>query len=340
MPDTTETTARERATAVVRLGLTFDRRTVMVLISLNVVLAAALAYVVLQNAQLQADHFPKFDLLSANIAWMDVDDFLEKQKTMAASYTGLKQELLSYRDSQGLDGRYSIYFEDLTTGAWVGIDEKEKFIPASLLKMPTLVAIMKKVEVGGISLDTTVVLTSDMIDYESGTLAYNGAGYAITVRELLKYMIRESDNTALWALNSLITTQEYVDARAAIGLPMPKSTDEASVSPKEYANILRALYFSTYLRRTFSQLTLSMLAETNYDGQLQSGVPEGVKVAHKVGYYEDGGNYHDCGIVYAPGKPYILCVMSKDSTLTEANAAIKGISSIVYKHVTSGQATS
>jgi beta-lactamase class A len=154
------------------------------------------------------------------------------------------------------------------------------------------------------------------------------------VRELLKYMIRESDNTALWALDSLLTVQEYADARAAVGLPLPENVDDTTVSPKEYSNILRALYLSTYLRRTFSQLALSMLAETEYDKQLQGGVPPGVKVAHKVGYYQSGGSFHDCGIVYVPDKPYILCVMSRDSTLAEANAAISGISSIAYEYVT------
>jgi beta-lactamase class A len=340
MPETAEGGAHGDAAATTKPGFSLGRRTAIVLISMNIMLAASLAYVVLQNAQLQAAHTPKFDLLSANVAWMDVDSFLQKQKTMTVSYAPMKQSLADYVDGHGLRGRYSIYFEDLTTGAWVGIDEKDKFMPASLLKMPTLIAILKKVELGGMSLDDNVTLTKGMLDFESGTLAYKDAGYSTSVRELLNYMIRESDNTALWALNSRLTIREYTEVWNAVGLPVPSSVANATVSPKEYANILRALYLSTYLRRTFSQLALSMLAETEYDAQLQGGVPAGVNVAHKVGYYQEGGYYHDCGIVYVPEKPYILCVMSKDSTLLEANTAISGVSSIVYGYVTSGQATS
>jgi len=314
------------------LNLTVSRKAMMLLIATNIVTAAALVYMVLQNGQLAQNGGTKFGLLSANVAWLDLEDFLEKQKTMTVSYTDMKQSVLGYYDDHNLHGRYSVYFEDLTTGAWMGIDERTGFVPASLLKMPTMIAIMKNVETGDLTLDTVIVLTEDMIDHEFGTLGNNGPGYAITVRELLKYLIRESDNTALWALDSLLTQQEYADARAAIGMSVPKSLDEAMVSPKAYSNILRALYFSTYLRRTFSQLTLSMMAETDYNSMLPSGVPSSVKVAHKIGFYPDGGSYHDCGIVYAPDKPYILCVMSRDSTMAEANSAIAGISSIVYNH--------
>ncbi|MCX6820652.1 MAG: serine hydrolase, partial [Candidatus Aenigmarchaeota archaeon] len=104
------------------------------------------------------------------------------------------------------------------------------------------------------------------------------------------------------------------------------------------SNILRALYLSTYLHRSFSQLALSMMSETDYTNQLQAGIPADIKVAHKIGFYATGGYYHDCGIVYVPDKPYIVCVMSRDSTPQEANVAISGISGIVYRYVTTGSA--
>ncbi|MCX6820653.1 MAG: class A beta-lactamase-related serine hydrolase [Candidatus Aenigmarchaeota archaeon] len=313
-------------------------RTVALLVATNIVLAAALVYVLMQNAQIQAAHKSNFDLLSANIAWMDLDDFLQKQKTMTVSYLDLKQSMLGYMDSQKLSGRYSVYFEDLTTGAWTGIDERETFIPASLLKMPTVIATLKKVELGSLSLDTAIVLTDDMIDYNFGNLSDKGPGYAITVKDLLKFAVRDSDNTALWALDSLLTPDEYIAARAAVGMPYVSQADDLKVSPKSYSNILRSLYMSTYLRRTFSQLALSMMAETDYNNEMPAGVPVGTTVAHKVGYNMYGGYYHDCGIVYAPDKPYILCVMSRNSTLEEADIAIRKISFMTYNYVMTGHA--
>ena len=325
---------------LINLSLPVSRRTTMLLMAVSIVLAVALAYVILQNAQLaQKGSTMNFDLLSSKIAMLDVNDFVKEQKLMIVSYAPMKQSLIDYRVAHGLQDRYSVYFEDLTTGAWVGLDEKNTFIPASLLKMPSVIAILKKIEVGDISMDTTVTLTNDMINYEFGDLAQNGPGYVITVRDLLTYVTKESDNTALFALNSLLTQQEYWDARAAVGLPFVSEANDATVSPKQYANILRALYLSTYLRRSFSQLALSMMSETYYTEELQAGIPASVKIAHKIGYYQTGGYYHDCGIIYVPDKPYILCVMSRDGTPDEANAAIGGISAIVYKYVTTGKAS-
>jgi len=40
----------------------------------------------------------------------------------------------------------SVYFRSLNLGPWMGINEKEKFSPASLLKVPIMIAALKKAE--------------------------------------------------------------------------------------------------------------------------------------------------------------------------------------------------
>lgn len=321
--------------------LVLGRKAIILLAVTYLILISTLAYVILQNSRFASEAGASdYSLISADIAWMDAETFLQKQRTMTVSYVDLKQGLVDYEGNHSLAGRYSVFFQDLTTGAWVGLDERKTFMPASLLKMPTVIAILKKVGQGSISLDTVVTLTPDMIDTDFGTLGYKGAGYEITVHDLLKYVITESDNTALWALNSLLTSDDYVAARAAIGMPYVSQEEDLAVSPKSYSNILRALYMSTYLERPLSQLALSMMAETEYNNQLPAGVPPGIKVAHKVGYFSDGGYVHDCGIVYVPEKPYILCVMSVNTTMEEADDAISHISAMTYEFVTAGHATS
>jgi hypothetical protein len=62
-----------------------------------------------------------------------------------------------------------------------------------------------------------------------------------------------------------------------------------------------------------------------------------VKVAHKYGergIYEDtqltGIELHDCGIVYAPGSPYYLCVMTRGKDTSKLAKVIASISAAVY----------
>jgi hypothetical protein len=41
---------------------------------------------------------------------------------------------------------FSVYFRDLNNGPWVGVNEKEFFSPASLMKTPILIGFLKNVE--------------------------------------------------------------------------------------------------------------------------------------------------------------------------------------------------
>jgi beta-lactamase class A len=151
---------------------------------------------------------------------------------------------------------------------------------------------------------------------------------------MLIYLIEESDNTAFYTLIDLVSEEEFETARVAMGLPNLK--DPSAISPRDYANMLRSLYLSTYLRRTFSEVALSLMINTDFDSGLPSGVPKSVKVAHKVGFSVSKGYFHDCGIIYDVHSdnihPYILCVMSKNSTQQEANKVISNVSKTVYDY--------
>lgn len=312
-----------------KVHLNCKEKAFCVLLLLSLAANAYFAYESLDIGKPQQD----FGLLSPKIAWLDVDTFLQERESWTVSYQPLKPQINKTLDNVGNNGHYGVYFEDLTTGAWVGINEKEQFLPLSLLKVPTMIAVLKKAEKGDIKLDNALTLQEEDLNSVSGSLASKGAGYNITIRDLLRTMIKESDNTALLTLNRRVITQGGLEeAKTAIGIRSDNESDEA-ISPKGYSNILRSLYLSTYLRRPFSQIALSIMSETDYNTQLPAGLPADVKVAHKVGFDSNSRLYHDCGIVYAPKKPYILCVMSRGTDYWEANKVISEISLKVYDYV-------
>ncbi len=268
------------------------------------------------------------------MARLEVDEFLEKQRTFTVSYASLRQSVGQMLQTE--EGTYGVYFEDLTTGAWFGINEKEKFWPASLLKVPTMIAILKEVEEGRLDLNQSGTLQASDHDSMAGTLAAKGAGYKMTIIDLLHILIKESDNTANRALLRQVSQQNYARAWIALGLHVGNGSEESLfLSPKEYIAILRSLYMSSYLRRPFSQVALSLMINTEYESMIPAGVPSGVKVAHKVGMWTDYGSFHDCGIIYEPDKPYMLCVMSKGVTEREADNTTAMISRKVYEYVKS-----
>ena len=74
---------------------------------------------------------------------------------------------------------------------------------------------------------------------------------------------------------------------------------------------------------------------------LQAGIPASVEVAQKFGerqvFLHDGTlsyrELHDCGIVYAPDNPYILCVMTRGHDFASLSSTIRDISKVVYDYV-------
>jgi len=311
---------------------------VIILIGIIVILIGYSVYMTLELKKLQSDISieDKFPLVSPEISKLSVHDFLEKQKTLTISYKGLKPQLVSLLNHS--KGYYGLYFEDLDSGSWIGINERDnKFIPASLLKLPTMIAVLKRIELGEVNLSDKIKIRKQDIDTQSGQLGYNGENYEISVDELLNYMIKKSDNTAVNTLNSqVLTPEQIVGAGLAMGLPLPNDSVQY-MSPKTYSNMLRSLYLSSYLRRTFSQKGLLLMTETDFNSEIPAKLPKDIQVAHKVGFNDNGGYYHDCGIVYYPKKPYILCVMSANSTQAEANDIISNASRIIYDYVDNGK---
>ena len=272
-----------------------------------------------------------FDLLSSDIANLNVKDFLELRNDYIISYQPLRDELLSA--TTDYKGNYGIYFEDLQTGSWVGINERELFIPSSLLKLPIAITIMKLVEDGRISLDKELVLTKEELDSRSGLLYLEGEGYSLTVMKLMELMLKKSDNTAAFVLLRQIPEEDLFDAQESVGILIDRESTEEFLSPKRMANLFRSLYLSNYLRRSSSQYILSILGDTDFNDGIPSGLPEEVKVAHKTGFWLEQQHFHDCGIVYYPNNPYLLCIMTKNNTKAESDLFMGKISNLVYEEI-------
>lgn len=98
--------------------------------------------------------------------------------------------------------RISFFYKDLSTASWVGIGENEKYIPASLLKIPIAIAYYKLAEVDPALLEQKITPTgpdqNDQRNIKSDTTITIGQSY--TVNQLISVMLTDSDNNALQAL--------------------------------------------------------------------------------------------------------------------------------------------
>lgn len=276
-----------------------------------------------------------YNLLNPNVANQELEEFLTFQKKAIITYSPLKTKLQDILKTK--KGKFGVYFEDLTTGSWIGINEKEEYTPASLLKIPTMAAILKMVEEEELKMNTQVKILESDINTKSGTLTEKNIGEEKTIKELLEILIIESDNTANHALFRQIPSERYIEARLSMGMPL-KSTitnidGSSKITPKQYSNIFRSLYISSYLKKPFSQWTLSVLASTEFNEWIVDGVPKGTIVSHKIGLWPTEGSFHDCGIIYTEKTDYMLCIMSKNTTYEESTQTMKELSKEIYNYV-------
>jgi len=235
----------------------------------------------------------------------------------------------------------SIYFRDMKTGVWAGINEDTEYNPASLLKVPIMIAWYKKAE------DTPGLLATRLVYQkpvdpaaEAGTILKPGASYSI--KELISYMIKQSDNGAkdLLLVNLDDATINSVFSDLGIKEWGIGASDSVHISPAIYSRFLRILYNASYLNRDDSEEALELLSSTSFDSGIVAGVPDGTAVAHKFGEYEDPevtiAELHDCGIVYHPTHPYLLCVMTRGTAsvdVKDLEKVLKVTSQAVYNLV-------
>ena len=83
---------------------------------------------------------------------------------------------------------------------------------------------------------------------------------------------------------------------------------------------------------------LSWLTEARFSAGLSAALPPSVAIAEKFGENvvpEEGDSYnelHDCGIIYYPEHPYLLCVMTKSTESFETlSSLIQHISEFMYQ---------
>jgi beta-lactamase class A len=240
----------------------------------------------------------------------------------------------------------AFYYRDLNNGPTFGINEQSSYSPASLLKVPIMLAYYKYSEhdptIFGKSLTAGKPATEFSQQIQPEKRISEGKSY--TVSQLIEAMIKYSDNDATNLLFQNVNQKDFGAVFSDLGINMPEIYNaNNSMTVKDYASFFRILYNASYLNRGLSEQALALLGTVDYKGGLLAGTPKGITVAHKFGERESLGDdkqvvrqLHDCGIVYHPQRPYLLCVMTKGQDFTKLSHIIAGISKIIYDQVDSG----
>lgn len=238
--------------------------------------------------------------------FVDLSRHLISQEHFITTLQPIREYFGELVDQEGKES-ISVYFEYLNTGANISINQDLRIFPASLVKVPLAMAVMKKIERGDWELHNELVLMQEDRDYAWGDVHKRPIGTRITIDELLNEMLVSSDNTAFRMLYRNLSFDELQDVMIALGLE-DLFNEEGKITAKEYTRLFRALYTSSYLTRENSQKILDILTHTPYEEYLGQGVPDTVPFAHKIGENDEAGVILDSGIVYVENRPYLIAV--------------------------------
>lgn len=238
---------------------------------------------------------------------------------------------------------YAIYYRDLNSAVWFGINEDTEFFPASLLKTTIALSAYKYAEKDPHYLESKALFSQEVKDLaltrrnEDTTLV---VGESYSIRSLIADMLINSDNSARDLIISTLPDEYMDELYHYLNISEPTASNNFRMSTANYALFFRLLFSSTFINEDHSEEMLSILTKTIFPYGLTRDLPSDIPVAHKFGVFnlpkdengEELQQLHDCGIIYQLDNPYLLCVMTQGKEQSVLADFIARVSKRVYRY--------
>ncbi len=248
------------------------------------------------------------------------------------------------------DATFGVTAVHLETGKRVSIRGGERFPMGSVYKFPIAIAALKRVDAGTLRLDDSVTIADFSPGHSPLRDEAKGKPIAKTNRELLRYMVSLSDNSAcdhyirtlgLRALNThsgIRIDRPEIEIAADIkrdGAARYATDARDTASPDAMADLLVAF---GNRREGLSKVSHDLLVHwmtvtPTGPKRVKAGLPAGATFVHKTGTMP--GTTNDAGIIISPdGKQHIVIAIfgkaSKRDVTEEAEKDIATIARAVY----------
>lgn len=227
-----------------------------------------------------------------------------------------------------LSGVYGLCVVSLDNNYSYGFNENDVFEPASLNKLPVMMAMYIEAEKGNIDLESKYKLNSSDRVEGAGSLYGKPDGYEISYRHLIRLMGKESDNTAFGIARNILGKEKIEGVIDEIGM---KETvifgEDQKTTPYDIGLFFKKLWQGNLIPDNYRDEILAYLTDTIYESWIPEGMPDNVSIAHKFGRERHVVN--DAGIVFAD-KPFVLVIMSKGVVEREADEMFPELARLVF----------
>lgn len=263
----------------------------------------------------------------------------EKQQALRQK---LEQEVR--RIAEEMDGVMGVAILDLKGRETILRHADDVFAQASSIKIAVLAELYRQDQSGkGAKLDDAyVVRKEDLVADSDIMLGLTPGKTTVTNRDLATMMVAVSDNSATNVLIDRVGMENVNAMLRSLGLKQTalrrKMMDVKAASegrenvstPREMMTLLAAIYEGKLLDKAHSDGFYEMLA-THKDDYATRALPDNVKAAMKPGSLEAVRN--SSGVIFVPGRPFVLCVMTAyDRDERAAEAAIGEVALAAYRY--------
>ncbi len=227
-------------------------------------------------------------------------------------------------------GQISVGYYALDTGAAYTYHAGQRYNAASLTKAPFCMYILQQASEGKCDLDKQLQYTEKFVSKGTGKLREQPVGGWYSIRTLVEYTIRYSDNAALRMLRNEFGTAGFIAYAGQLGIPDPKVIQlitNSTITVEEALLYMRAIHRfiaedpnGPLLRQYMTTTTNPMIVST-----------QKYPVVRKYGWADQA--FHDMAIVETP-QPYALVILTDHEDGTAEDFAMFRRISGLFERVT------
>ena len=228
----------------------------------------------------------------------------------------------------------AVVFDPLS-GESASLNADRRFVAASLSKLYALLTLYRTAATGEVDLEDEITMrASDVWAEGTGVLYGQPVGTTMTLRECATYLIEDSDNTAEVMLNRYLGEEEIEAELRRVGATSTSYWVPNTTTPNDVLLVLKAIADPSHTSPELSAEMLDIMTGTSFEDRLPQPLPEGTRVAHKIGSWET--TFSDAGIVLPEGaggaeEGYYVVVFSDGVPEGVARETIRDVSLEAYR---------
>lgn len=231
---------------------------------------------------------------------------------------------------QSYPGQVSVGYYALDSGAEYTYNSARRYNAASLMKAPFCLYILQQASAGKCNLDKQLQYTDKFVSKGTGKLKNLPVGGWYSIRTLVEYAIRYSDNAALRMLRDEFGTAGFAAYAGQLGISDPgviQLITNATVTVEEALLYMRAI--RRFMQNDPNGALLHQYMTSTANPMIVS--TRQYPVVRKYGWADKA--FHDMAIVEAP-QPYVLVILTDHEDGTAADFTMFRRISGLFERVT------